>query len=83
MVPTDRNCLLNRSCSLRDPIRTRHFELSLQESGLSYEPGDSLGVIPHNNPTYVDELLNAVGLTGNEIVQVGENSTSSERCPDQ
>ena len=68
--------LVNRLLNQGSDKETRHFELSLQESGLSYEPGDSLGVIPHNNPKYVDELLNAVGLTGNEGVQVGENSTS-------
>ena len=39
---------------------------------MSYEPGDSLGVIPQNSPQAVDDLLKAVGLTGEETVQVGE-----------
>ncbi len=36
---------------------TRHFELSLEGSGLSYVPGDALGVIPSNDPELVASLL--------------------------
>ena len=47
---------------------TRHFEFSLKNSGLSYFPGDSLGVLPENCTNVVGELLSVVGLSGNEIV---------------
>ena len=36
---------------------TRHLELSLEGSGLTYEPGDSLGIYPENDPELVDILL--------------------------
>src|SRR5690606_17939921 len=29
---------------------TRHIELSLAGSGLTYQPGDALGVVPQNDP---------------------------------
>ena len=53
---------------------TRHFELSLKDSGLEYSPGDSLGVVPTNCEEVVGDLLNAVGLSGDETVQVGDDS---------
>lgn len=47
---------------------TRHFELSLEESNLVYECGDSLGVFPKNNPALIDELLKHLGFDGSETV---------------
>lgn len=37
---------------------TRHLELSLEGSGFSFEPGDSLGVYPENDPALVEWILN-------------------------
>jgi sulfite reductase (NADPH) flavoprotein alpha-component len=48
---------------------TRHFEFSLQSSGLTYETGDALGVIPSNCPTLVAELLGTLGCSGEESVK--------------
>lgn len=39
---------------------TRHLELSLEGSGLSFEPGDALGVYPVNDPDLVDLLIQEV-----------------------
>ncbi len=36
---------------------TRHLELSLEGSGLTFEPGDSLGIYPENDSTLVAMLL--------------------------
>ncbi|MDN3016878.1 sulfite reductase subunit alpha [Paenibacillus sp. BSR1-1] len=36
---------------------TRHIELSLDGSGLSYVPGDALGIIPANDPELVASLI--------------------------
>lgn len=47
---------------------TRHFEISLAGSGLAYEPGDALGVIPTNCPALVDNLLHALNRDGEEAV---------------
>lgn len=46
----------------------RHIELSLEDSGLVYEPGDALGVVPANPPEYVAELIETLGLDGDEAV---------------
>jgi sulfite reductase (NADPH) flavoprotein alpha-component len=48
---------------------TRHFEFSLQGSGLTYEAGDALGVFPTNCPVLVAELLGALGCSGEESVE--------------
>ncbi len=47
---------------------TRHYEISLEGSGLTYEAGDALGVVPANCPAVVDELLRALGCDGEEAV---------------
>jgi sulfite reductase (NADPH) flavoprotein alpha-component len=47
---------------------TRHFEISLTGSGLRYEPGDSLGVFPANNPALVESVLTHLGFSGDETV---------------
>ncbi|TCZ78143.1 assimilatory sulfite reductase (NADPH) flavoprotein subunit [Paenibacillus albiflavus] len=36
---------------------TRHLELLLEGSGLTYEPGDSIGIYPKNNPVLVEQLI--------------------------
>jgi sulfite reductase (NADPH) flavoprotein alpha-component len=54
----------------------RHYELSLEGSGLSYEAGDALGVVPVNCPEAVSELLSALGCTGEEPVSVNETAFS-------
>lgn len=49
---------------------TLHFEFSLSGSGLCYEPGDALAVLPRNAPDTVKAILQAAKLTGNEEVEV-------------
>jgi sulfite reductase (NADPH) flavoprotein alpha-component len=46
----------------------RHIELSLEGSGLSYEPGDSLAVISENPPQLVAEILAELNLDGDALV---------------
>jgi len=43
---------------------TRHLEISLEGSGIAYEPGDALGIVPRNDPELVDAVLKAAGLAG-------------------
>ena len=47
---------------------TRHYEICLKDSGLTYEAGDALGLIPSNSPALVDEILAALGFDGEEEV---------------
>ncbi len=48
---------------------TRHFEISLKDSGLTYEVGDALGVVPQNCLEVVDEILDVLKFTGEELVE--------------
>lgn len=59
------NRRLNHAASSKD---TRHLEISLLDSGLQYEVGDALGVLPTNCPVLVEELLAAARLKGDERV---------------
>jgi sulfite reductase (NADPH) flavoprotein alpha-component len=43
---------------------TRHIEISLQGSGLVYEPGDSLGVAARNDPALAKKIIGVLGLDG-------------------
>ncbi|MGN6548346.1 MAG: assimilatory sulfite reductase (NADPH) flavoprotein subunit [Pararhizobium sp.] len=47
---------------------TRHIELSLEGSGLAYEPGDALGLVPRNDPRLVETLIGAAGLDASEAI---------------
>ncbi|MBM3845155.1 MAG: sulfite reductase subunit alpha [Verrucomicrobia bacterium] len=48
---------------------TRHFEISLSGSGLSYLPGDSLGVFPRCPPSLVQATIDALGFQASDRVQ--------------
>lgn len=48
----------------RSTGRTFHVELSLEGSGLAYEPGDAIGFVPTNDPAQVEAVLSAAGLGG-------------------
>jgi sulfite reductase (NADPH) flavoprotein alpha-component len=49
--------------------QTHHIEISLAGSGLTYEPGDCLGVYPENHPRLVDEIIYVMGWNEKELVQ--------------
>ena len=47
---------------------TRHFEIDLTNWGLRFEVGDSVAVYPTNDPALVQEIIHALGATGDETV---------------
>ncbi|HSP41915.1 MAG TPA: flavodoxin domain-containing protein, partial [Luteolibacter sp.] len=49
---------------------TLHLEFSLAGSGMSYEPGDALAVVPVNAPDLVGDILKTAKLGGDETVPV-------------
>lgn len=53
---------------------TYHLELSLENSNLTYEPGDSLGIIPENDEQLVDLLIQKLGFDGTEQVSIKEGT---------
>jgi sulfite reductase [NADPH] flavoprotein, alpha-component len=61
----------------RDSDRqTLHVELSLEGSGLTYEPGDAMGVYATNPPELVDQVLETLQLDPNDIVTTERGETS-------
>jgi sulfite reductase (NADPH) flavoprotein alpha-component len=58
---------------------TRHHEISLAGSRLTFEPGDSMAVYATNDPPLVEEIIRALGATGDEIVPAGKNETAPLR----
>lgn len=63
------NRRLNGETSARD---TRHFEIDLAGSGLTYEVGDVLGVYGHNHPQAVDELIALLAFDSDAPVTVSD-----------
>lgn len=51
---------------------THHLELSLEGSGLSFEPGDSLGIYPKNDPALVNLLLEETNWDPEQLVTVNK-----------
>ena len=52
----------------------RHIEIDLGESGLSYQPGDALGVWYHNDPDLVEEIIGLSWRTGDETVTLNDQT---------
>jgi sulfite reductase (NADPH) flavoprotein alpha-component len=55
---------------------TRHIELSLEDSGLTYQPGDALGVVARNDPALVAALLERLELSADAPVTVKQETTT-------
>lgn len=58
---------------------TFHYEFSLEESGLIFEVGDSLGVFPANAPELAEEIVSLLGFTGDEQVAGASGESVSLR----
>ena len=72
--------LVNRSLSGEGSGKdTRHLEVSIAGSGLTYEPGDSMAVYATNDPILVEEVVHALGAKGDELVTAGKNETAPLR----
>jgi sulfite reductase (NADPH) flavoprotein alpha-component len=70
------NRVLNTPGSAKE---TRHLEIILEDSGLEYEVGDALGVVPSNCPDFVREILDAAGLDGEEAVKAPDGNEMALR----
>ena len=58
---------------------TRHVVLDLKGSGLTYKPGDALGVYPENCPSVVQRILEVLDASGAEDVPAPDGSHVSLR----
>jgi sulfite reductase (NADPH) flavoprotein alpha-component len=57
----------------------RHVAIDLAESGLAYEPGDSIGLMTPNDPVLVEATLAALGASGEEPVACPDGVTRPVR----
>ena len=61
----------------RDSVKDiRHIEISLEDSGITYKPGDALGVWFKNAASLVSELISILSLNGNTEVSVADATMS-------
>lgn len=52
----------------RSAKEIRHYEFDLGSSGINYEAGDALGVVPVNDPALVTAILDQIGAGGDMLV---------------
>ena len=66
--PYESTMLVNEILTDKDSEKeTRHIELALEE-GMTYTPGDAVGIQPSNRDTEVEAVLKALGFKGDEKV---------------
>lgn len=64
--PYDATILRNRPLTEKGSLKeVRH--LGLSTTGLSYLPGDSLGIVPSNDPVLVNEFLTFLGVSDDQL----------------
>ncbi len=56
--------------------QTYHISLNIQETGIFFHPGDSLGILPQNDPGLIEELLAFIDSSPNRVI-VDPRSQSS------
>lgn len=75
--PYTATLLTNQKITGRDSGKdVRHIEIDLEGSGLTYQPGDALGVWYENSSQLANAILGKVGLSGVESVDVEGESLS-------
>lgn len=58
---------------------THHLEISLEGSGLTFEPGDALGIYPENDSELVDLLIKELNFNPEEKVTVKQGDVRALR----
>ncbi|BDU38704.1 assimilatory sulfite reductase (NADPH) flavoprotein subunit [Vibrio nigripulchritudo] len=75
--PYTATLLVSQKITGRDSGKdVRHIEIDLDESGITYQPGDALGVWYENSAELVDAILEKAGLSGIETIEVDGESLS-------
>jgi sulfite reductase (NADPH) flavoprotein alpha-component len=65
--------------SIDAPKDTRHVVIDLLDSGITYKPGDALGIMPLNDDEVVDAVIKQLGATGGERVASNAGGSTSLR----
>ena len=69
--PYPATLLVNRLLTAeRSSKETRHYEISIAGSGLSYQAGDALCIVPTNCPELTNAIIKAIDCSGEEIEPV-------------
>jgi len=77
--PYTAQLLVSQKITGRDSAKNvAHVEIDLADSGLTYQPGDALGVWFDNSAALVDELLSSLSLIADEqvVLKVSGNETA-------
>jgi sulfite reductase (NADPH) flavoprotein alpha-component len=79
-APFAAEVIANQRITARDATKdVRHIEFSLDGSGLTYEPGDALGIWHENPPAVVAQILESARLDGQHAVEVdGQTRTLAD-----
>jgi sulfite reductase (NADPH) flavoprotein alpha-component len=75
--PFTATLLQSQKITGRDSVKDiRHIEISLANSGMSYQPGDALGVWFNNDVSMVNELLSLLSIDKADKVEIAGQSMS-------
>lgn len=55
-------------------LQVLHVEVSIENSGMQYQPGDSIGVLPHNDAKLVQGILQHLAQDGQRVFSVASSS---------
>ncbi len=70
--PFQAELLVNQRLTTRNSTKdVRHIELSIEGSGIHYEPGDALGVVPRNAEEDITALFERLPFDAEATVEVG------------
>jgi sulfite reductase (NADPH) flavoprotein alpha-component len=58
---------------------TKHYEIDLAGGGMEFTPGDSLAILPTNDPALVEAILKQLNFSGNEEVPNPKGGTYTIR----
>ncbi|WP_417879708.1 assimilatory sulfite reductase (NADPH) flavoprotein subunit [Vibrio sp.] len=76
-TPYTASLLTSQKITGRDSGKdVRHIEIDLEGSGITYQPGDALGVWYENHSDLVAAILEQVGLSGIESIELDGESIS-------
>lgn len=75
--PFSATVLLKQKITARESSKdVHHIELSVEGSGLRYQPGDAIAVVASNPPQVVEQMLGQLGADASDPVLLGEETLS-------
>jgi cytochrome P450/NADPH-cytochrome P450 reductase len=72
--------LRNKTATHPSERSTRHIELAVHD-GVTYQPGDHLGILPRNSAALVRRVMERFGLPEDALIRIRNNTTSKTFLP--